>query len=177
MIQSADKPVNLIETLGNNPVHQLSHYLDTNDTTEEDSSDSLLVPAKYINACKNFRHDLVSPSDSYSSTFTKAYGSHHIIGSGSLLITQSGIHSHSIGKDDNEAVLASKPRFFSPWEVARLHGFPLANGENSSERNQSVLSFPKGITRQQQWKLLGNSLNVTVVAHLLERMFKQGTDE
>jgi tRNA (cytosine38-C5)-methyltransferase len=48
-------------------------------------------------------------------------------------------------------------RYFSGTEVARLMGFHLAS-----------FSFPKDISFKQQWKLLGNSLNVQVAASVSE---------
>jgi tRNA (cytosine38-C5)-methyltransferase len=47
-------------------------------------------------------------------------------------------------------------RYFSGSELARIFGFP------------STFSFPETITRKQQWKLIGNSLNVRVAAKLVE---------
>ena len=46
-------------------------------------------------------------------------------------------------------------RYFTPKEVANLHSFP------------GSFSFPNHVTRKQQYALLGNSLNVAVVAELL----------
>ena len=48
-------------------------------------------------------------------------------------------------------------RFFSPREIARLMGFPEVD----------KFSFPEETTRLQCYRVLGNSLNVTVVAFLL----------
>ena len=47
-------------------------------------------------------------------------------------------------------------RYFTPREVAALHGFPPSFG------------FPPHVTRLQAYALLGNSLSVDVVASLLE---------
>lgn len=46
-------------------------------------------------------------------------------------------------------------RYFTPREVANLHSFPAS------------FDFPQGVTRKQQYALLGNSLSVAVVSHLL----------
>lgn len=49
-------------------------------------------------------------------------------------------------------------RYLTPLEVARLHGFPAS------------FTFPEHVTRLQRYALLGNSLSVDVVAHLLEHL-------
>lgn len=46
--------------------------------------------------------------------------------------------------------------YFTPTEIARLHCFP-------------DLVFPPFITRDQMWKLIGNSVNVLVIGHVLCR--------
>ena len=102
--------------------------------------------------------DICDPVDYTSSTFTKAYGSHHITSSGSLLRT-ANLADKSYDKSDHESILKGKVRFFSPGEVARLHALPESFG------------FPSQLTRIQQYKLLGNSLNVQVVAELLRILF------
>ena len=47
-------------------------------------------------------------------------------------------------------------RYFSPWEIARLHSFPEA------------FSFPQHVTLRQQYALLGNSVSALVIADLLQ---------
>ena len=67
---------------------------------------------------------------------------------------------------EDEAKLAVlrplKIRFFTPREVARLMGFP----------EEEAFSFPQDSTRIQNYRVLGNSLNVKVVAFLLGLLFK-----
>ncbi|KAJ3131017.1 C-5 cytosine-specific DNA methylase [Irineochytrium annulatum] len=53
-----------------------------------------------------------------------------------------------------------KPRYFSSREICRLLGYP------------ESFTFPDGITEQQRWKLLGNSLSVEIVLLLLEYLIK-----
>jgi tRNA (cytosine38-C5)-methyltransferase len=67
-------------------------------------------------------------------------------------------------------------RYLSGTEIARLMGFPVS--EPAAEVNQSTpseddveireFSFPSTCTMKQQWKLLGNSLNVRVAATIAE---------
>lgn len=49
-------------------------------------------------------------------------------------------------------------RWFSDQEMLRLHGFPEKFG------------FPPGVTLQQRFGLVGNSVNVDIVALLLRRL-------
>ena len=70
-------------------------------------------------------------------------------------------------------MLKIKPRFFTPTEIARLHHFPIDQGRfvNAERLNtlepRHFFSFPENITKIQRYKLLGNSLNVSVVACLM----------
>jgi tRNA (cytosine38-C5)-methyltransferase len=77
-------------------------------------------------------------------------------------------------------------RYFSGTEIARLMGFPLDTSSNDDSKtfvlnngtstNDKQLedvsirkfSFPKDCTMRQQWKMLGNSLNVRVAARVAE---------
>lgn len=180
----------------------LSTYLDPN----VDIS-THLVPEKDILKRHQFRFDLVSPSDRRTSTFTKAYGSRHLIGSGSLLRT-SGMDVE-VDFTDMNTVLTTRPRFCSSTELARLHAFPIDEvavgnlplesfygcqlmDENERkiwvaekrrvlkeayQKGQFKFAFPESdvngkdlknvVGRMQQYRLLGNSLNVYVVACLL----------
>ncbi|KAG0189657.1 tRNA (cytosine-5-)-methyltransferase [Apophysomyces sp. BC1034] len=63
---------------------ELSCFLESNANEDE----TFLVPAKYILKLHNFRLDIVRPSDKKTSCVTKAYGSHHIVTSGSVAQTQ-----------------------------------------------------------------------------------------
>jgi tRNA (cytosine38-C5)-methyltransferase len=57
------------------------------------------------------------------------------------------------------SIIACAPcSYFTPAEVARLHGFPPS------------FSFPPHVTRLQRYALLGNSLSVDCVAPLLRHL-------
>ncbi|KAJ3373127.1 tRNA (cytosine-5-)-methyltransferase [Allomyces arbusculus] len=119
------------------------------------------VPEPWIRQSKKFIFDIVSDRGARSATFTKAYGSKHVFGSGPFLasVPESALTKDVLGNVEN--VLALKPRFFSPTEVARLHCFP------------AEMTFPPGITKAQQYRLLGNSLNVKVVGELMKVLFAE----
>ena len=111
--------------------------------------------------------DIVDSDSKKSCCFTKSY-SQYLEGTGSV-IRQCGdvgdVYSRAAElKNDPEQYVAVlrelKLRFFSPREVSRLLGFP------------AHLQFPDSVTDKQCYKVLGNSLNVTVVALLLYVLIK-----
>lgn len=68
-------------------------------------------------------------------------------------------------------------RYLSGTEIARLMGFPVSEPAVGEESNKSsstdgakmrMFSFPQSCAMKQQWKLLGNSLNVRVAATVAE---------
>ena len=132
-----------------------------------------LVPTKYITDYKEYRHDVVHPQDVRSTTFTKAYGSKHIIGTGSFLQTQN-LHLRDYRKDDPQTLLTLGLRFFTPTEVALLHAFPLkSESTDNSTTGITTLEFPSDVSIINQYRLLGNSLNVAVVNVLLNRLYSE----
>ena len=115
--------------------------------------------------------DIVTSEASNTMCFTKAY-THYSEGTGSIYCPlslgemQSKFAELKIVEDtggDNEekrlSVLHSlKLRYFTPREVARLMSFP------------ETFSFPKHTTNRQKYRLLGNSINVSVVGELIKLM-------
>lgn len=131
---------------------------------EEGNDPKFLVPLKYFTEYKNYRHDITTPSSTRSTTFTKAYGSKHIIGTGSFLQTKHLDMEYS--NDDPVALVQLWLRFFSPMEIAKLHGLPV----EAREANKRVFRFAPNTALSQQFKLLGNSLNIKVVSFILSRL-------
>ncbi|KAM5235784.1 tRNA (cytosine(38)-C(5))-methyltransferase isoform 4-T4 [Ctenodactylus gundi] len=107
--------------------------------------------------------DIVKPTCRRSMCFTKGYGS-YIEGTGSVLQTAEDVEIESVYKslthlqeEEKVAKLSMlKLRYFTPKEIANLLGFP------------SQFGFPEKITMKQCYRLLGNSLNVHVVAKLIK---------
>lgn len=124
------------------------------------SSSAYAVPLKYLTDYIDYRHDIVKPSSRRSTTFTKAYGSKHIIGTGSFLQTLRLDLEYS--SDDRVVLPTLGLRFFSPTEIALLHDFPVESGE---------FSFPASFTDSQKYRLLGNSMNIRVVAMIFKILF------
>nr|ARS88252.1 DNA methyltransferase 2 [Monopterus albus] len=106
--------------------------------------------------------DIVQPTCRRSTCFTKGYG-RYVEGTGSVLQScmETEMQSVFTGLDqlsDEEKLqrlMKLKLRYFTPREVASLMGFPQS------------FSFPEHIPTKQRYKVLGNSLNVMVVARLL----------
>jgi len=107
--------------------------------------------------------DIVTPSSTNSCCFTKAYGT-YVKGTGSVLTekTEQEIHRafHQAAEQDEtskgKTLLQLRLRYFSPQEIANLMCFPKSFG------------FPSFVTMKQKYRLLGNSINVQVVAELLK---------
>ena len=96
--------------------------------------------------------DIVTPYSTSSTCFTKSYG-HYAEGTGSVLELSAS--------DDNVPCKKRKLedlnlRYFTPREIANLMGFPVSD-----------FNFPNHLTNKQRYRLLGNSLNVHVVARLI----------
>lgn len=138
-------------------LHPLSRYIDPNDNCNSD----MLVPESFLTrrikpeADKEYHFDVLQSTSKMSFTFTKAYGSHHLLGSGPLLQIGGDLYDK-----DYRVLLNGNLRFFSADEIAMLHGWKV--------------NWPKDITERQRKKLIGNSLNVVVVAGLLKRLLDEG---
>ena len=129
-------------------------------------------------------YDIVTPNDIRSCCITKSYGN-FAKGGGSILSTcataneildgqhcfQDLYHTHKTvattdgpwWKDLGECPLTKlNARYFTPREIARIHGFP-----ESYKISMETLT-------KQWYKLLGNSLHVTMVKYLLEYLVADG---
>eukprot|EP00088_Acartia_fossae_P021717 TRINITY_DN23084_c0_g1_i2.p1 TRINITY_DN23084_c0_g1~~TRINITY_DN23084_c0_g1_i2.p1 ORF type:complete len:346 (-),score=11.43 TRINITY_DN23084_c0_g1_i2:42-1079(-) len=106
--------------------------------------------------------DIVTSGSERSCCFTKAYGQ-YFEGTGSVLqqcgdLDAAYARIQPLENEDNEILetLASlKLRLFTGLEIAKLLGFPAS------------FDFPEESSRKQQYRTLGNSLNVNVVAILV----------
>lgn len=103
--------------------------------------------------------DIRQKSDTSSCCFTKAY-SHYAEGTGSVLQNneRESLHERFARFEDTNDISELKPlelRYFTPREVANLMAFPKS------------FNFPPNVSLKTRYRLLGNSLNVLVVANLL----------
>uniref|UniRef100_A0A8C4RUU6 tRNA (cytosine(38)-C(5))-methyltransferase n=1 Tax=Erpetoichthys calabaricus TaxID=27687 RepID=A0A8C4RUU6_ERPCA len=105
--------------------------------------------------------DIVTPVCRRSGCFTKGYG-HYVEGTGSVLQSSPDVEVSSLDSlSDEEKVrrlLKLRLRYFTPREIANLHGFP------------AHFCFPQKTTLKQRYRLLGNSLNVRLVGRLIQLM-------
>ncbi|KAI8967943.1 S-adenosyl-L-methionine-dependent methyltransferase [Mycotypha africana] len=162
---------------------------------DENAVKKSLVPEKYILRLYHFRLDIVRPSSTSTSCITKAYGSHHIQTSGSLVQTKR-LEDTDYDWGDTQSLLSFGLRFLTPTEISRLHAFPgpeyqlhdllrfedskgpLTNSYDQKDDYdpfipptcKPYLEFPDEVTRIQRYRLLGNSLNCWVVAELYKKM-------
>jgi len=164
---------NFLEKINESELLPLSEY---RENLSEEEVSKYHVPDKYILKRYKFRFDIVKPDENKCSCFTKAYGSHHVIGTGSFLQTEKFDKKYDF--DNPETLLDLGLRFFTPNEVALLHAFPIKYkflNENSkapdySNVSKHSFSFPETMTQIQRYRALGNSLNVHVVAMLLKNV-------
>jgi len=144
----------------------ISDFLD--DDNNPDEMGALRIPVKLLESRAAWCFDIVTPEDRRSACFTQSYGK-FIRGTGSVLW-------ESTSNDDASRRFALVPpeerefnpdwakglnlkenlRYFSGTEVRRLMGF------------DESFSFPADCSLKQQWKLLGNSLNVRVAARVAQ---------
>ncbi|XP_058059158.1 tRNA (cytosine(38)-C(5))-methyltransferase [Anopheles bellator] len=110
--------------------------------------------------------DICTSESTNSMCFTKAY-THYAEGTGSVFSPLSKQEFDNIYQSATKAVeddeklellRTLRVRYFTPQEVAKLMSFP------------EYFCFPDSVTLKQQWKLLGNSVNVHVVSFLLEEL-------
>ncbi len=123
---------------------------------------ALTVPTKVLSGSAAWCFDVVSPASRRSSCFTQSYG-RYIRGTGSILYQDQNREIHLLPPEDRKFdqdwakdLDLTKLRYFSGLEMARLMGF------------SNDFSFPSNYTYKQQWKLIGNSLNVQLASKVME---------
>ncbi|XP_037613561.1 tRNA (cytosine(38)-C(5))-methyltransferase isoform X1 [Sebastes umbrosus] len=140
-------------------VRQIQDFLEPQ--TEVNMEHHLLPPKTLLRYAMLL--DIVRPTCRRSVCFTKGYG-RYVEGTGSVLQCCMETEMESVfrgldqySEDEKLQQLSKlKLRYFTPREVANLMGFP------------QTFSFPEQITTKQRHRVLGNSLNVVVVARLLQ---------
>ncbi|KAM9552918.1 tRNA (cytosine(38)-C(5))-methyltransferase [Salvelinus alpinus] len=140
-------------------LRQIRVYLE--DQGEREMEQYLLPPKTLLRYA--LLMDIVRPTCRRSVCFTKGYG-HYVEGTGSVLQScmetdmEAAFKSPERLSDEEKLQQLSrlKLRYFSPREIANLMGFP------------KHFTIPKNISTKQQYRVLGNSLNVHVVARLIE---------
>mmetsp|Transcript_4502 Transcript_4502/g.6372 ORF Transcript_4502/g.6372 Transcript_4502/m.6372 type:complete len:349 (+) Transcript_4502:374-1420(+) len=159
----------------------LHHYLQNDITTEE--LETLLVPSSTLSKPWAKNLPVVTPFDCHSHCFTAAYARRLHRATGSLLLmpppilsnnhndpntnnTNTNNHESSWGIPLTKCPLdrsdmtkyANRLRRFSTLELLNLFGFP------------STFDFPPDISLEHKYKLIGNSINVSVVTQLMTEL-------
>ncbi len=129
----------------------------------------LLLSAKDASyANPSCRFDVVTMRSSKTTTFTKGYGKHAGRAGPVVLLSDDGerrVSEEELGRFPSGLDLGPdgrEVRWFSEREMLRIHGFP------------ETFDFPEGLTQRQRCALIGNSVNVEVVALLLRWMLFKG---
>jgi len=111
--------------------------------------------------------DIVKPSSHRSCCFTKGYH-HYVEATGSILQLGEDLDSDQIFNNNKIKITSTiseqtihlisrlKLRYFTEREIALIMGFP------------KDFSFPNELTLKQRYRVLGNSINVRVVAELIK---------
>ncbi|KAM4606645.1 tRNA (cytosine(38)-C(5))-methyltransferase [Polymixia lowei] len=144
-------------------VRQIQDFLEPGLNAEGKDASYLLPPKTLLRYA--IIMDIVRPTCRRSVCFTKGYG-HYVEGTGSVLQSCMETEMESVFKgldqlseeEKLQRLSKLKLRYFTPREMANLMGFPQS------------FSFPEKISTKQQNRVLGNSLNVHVVARLIHLM-------
>ncbi|XP_028815208.1 tRNA (cytosine(38)-C(5))-methyltransferase isoform X2 [Denticeps clupeoides] len=142
---------------GDETVMKIQDFLEV---PEEEMERYLLPPKTLLRYAMLL--DIVQPSSRRSVCFTKGYG-HYVEGTGSVLQScldselQDVFQSLDLQTEDEKLrrLTGLKLRYFTPREIANLMGFP------------DHFTFPDVVSVKQRYRVLGNSLNVHVVAQLI----------
>lgn len=161
--ENSDRTIqhSLLNNSGNS-VRFVSDYLDAS-ITEKECPAEYLVPNEKLEQEWARQVGVVTGADTATHCFTAGYGRIFHKATGSLLLMRQD--------DDGEEAIAQKPldrtdmlqyggrlRRFTPKELLNLFGFPLD------------YHFPSEIKLEHQYKLIGNSINVTVVTALVNEL-------
>lgn len=141
-----------------------------------DGASHLRIPQSVLQRPAAWCLDIVTGDSRRTSCFTSAYGK-YIKGTGSVLLQRDNemsstysdpslpnkfalVHPEERQYDPNWATTLTNSgyylRYFTGFELARLFGF------------SDSFSFPAHVSIKQQWKLIGNSLNVRVASKMVE---------
>ncbi|KZW02143.1 S-adenosyl-L-methionine-dependent methyltransferase [Exidia glandulosa HHB12029] len=152
---------------------ELSHFLDADDAPE--TAESLVADKVLLKWAHEF--DIVLPSARRTCCFTRGY-THLAQGSGSVLQPETRLDTSTTFEEFVDARSAQRLdaveilrplrlRYLTPTELLRLFCFL------PPQKGGRVFSWPPQISRKTKYKLLGNSVNVLAVTHLLNYLFSE----
>ncbi|RWS26391.1 tRNA (cytosine(38)-C(5))-methyltransferase-like protein [Leptotrombidium deliense] len=155
----------------------ISDFIDPGLRNDEEKCNEYYLPDKLLNKYGTIL-DIVDYASDRSCCFTRGYGA-LVQGTGSVLKTNDRLsvsevfakiekwtESETIEESERriQILRTLKLRYFSPQEVSNLMSFPKS------------FSFPTNLTNRQKYKLLGNSVNISVISFLIKLLllnFKQ----
>ena len=181
---------------------KISSFLDPQQNTHNNLQEFNFVSEKILKTNASWCFDIVTTSDTRSACFTSSYGK-YVRGTGSVLYVGDNF-VNSCSEDDFEETgtntmskfqlvspeernfdtdwngmdLNKKLRYFTGLEMARLMGFPISDFPTQKNEVKDVgtcFSFPSDCSQKQQWKLMGNSLNVKVAGKVAELALRVST--
>lgn len=158
-------------TTSNIPVHSLHEYLDPAD--EDGNSLRHNIPDRVLSKWGRL-FDIVLPSGQRTCCFTRGY-TRLVERAGSILqvnedldtteVFDRFLEARSRGDDDAVRILDQLHlRYFTPSELLKIFRF------EEQESSQHFL-WPPNISIKSQYRLIGNSVNVEVVRHLIDYLF------
>ncbi|KAL2085661.1 hypothetical protein ACEWY4_018981 [Coilia grayii] len=144
-------------------VRRIQEFMEVQGEGGEDMEQYLLPPKTLLRYA--LLMDIVRPACRRSVCFTKGYG-HYVEGTGSVLQScmeedmEEAFRSLELQAEEEKLrrLQRLKLRYFTPREIANLMGFPAS------------FTFPEDVSVKQRYRVLGNSLNVHVVARLIKLM-------
>jgi tRNA (cytosine38-C5)-methyltransferase len=176
-IQKSIDPLNVQNEGNDGELLEISSFLD--DESANNKRSELFVPQKVLKSNSSWCFDVVAPSDRRSACFTSSYG-RFIRGTGSVIVENlkdSTLEKIKLVPPEDrtfESEWAKELefgdlRYFSGTELARLFGFPVTvNPPEALSGGAHQFRFPPDCTLKQQFKLMGNSLNVRVASMVCE---------
>jgi tRNA (cytosine38-C5)-methyltransferase len=174
--QVPESELQLFRSSSGSGLRPLSEFLLEGQSEEYAVKES--VSEKYMDCI-----DIVTPGSKMCCCFTKSYfrymkGTRSLVATNAVALQEgeneaylgedgrvhlhlSSEFGHVVEKPNKEILRELNLRYFSPQEVANLHSFP------------AEFTFPEDLTKKQRYALLGNSLSVAVVRHLLLYLLKE----
>ncbi|EKX46394.1 hypothetical protein GUITHDRAFT_107597 [Guillardia theta CCMP2712] len=145
-------------------VRRLREFLD--EELGPDDPQELVTPASILEKPWARGLSYVGQHDTTTFCFTGSYGKVYHKSSGSMLYMHAdhALAEVALDKEDMTRHIG-RIRLFSPREILNLMGFPKG------------FKFPEGLTLRHKYKLVGNSINVTVVALLFKFLIPPSKDE
>ncbi|CAJ1960140.1 unnamed protein product [Cylindrotheca closterium] len=144
--------------------HIVGDYIDDSLTAED--RNTFLVPDEILQKDWARQVGVVSKADTATHCFTAGYGRIFHRATGSLLLTRDSEDSVEDNPIDRSNMMeySGQLRRFTPKELLCLFGFPHS------------FEFPDSINLEHQYKLIGNSINVNIVALLLKELLVGDVD-